>query len=148
MTGGHEPLIVIVSRSGSGLFDARPAGEAEALCKNSRTPLLAAARVLIGRGHDPAQSVVMRHAGSNTDCLISALGAAAALTVDESGTPRFRPWRAYPAAAVEGVGAECADGLAASRQPSTSKTRRASHLPRRKAKARGCRHERHERSSA
>jgi hypothetical protein len=48
------------------------------------------------KGIDPAARVVMRHAGSATDALITTVGAKAALTVEEGdGVPRFRPWKPF-----------------------------------------------------
>ena len=59
----------------------------------SRTPLLAAARELICRGYSPTDRLVMRHKGSDTDCLTASIRAAAKLTVTESNYgPRFGPW--------------------------------------------------------
>ena len=39
--------------------------------------------------YDPRQRAVMRHVGSDVDALSATIGAAARLTVAESGTPRF-----------------------------------------------------------
>jgi hypothetical protein len=62
----------------------------------STQPLLDACRILIFKGIDPAAQVVMRHAGSATDALITTVGATAALTVEEGdGVPRFRPWKPF-----------------------------------------------------
>jgi hypothetical protein len=45
--------------------------------------------------------VVMRHQGSTVDSLRAKIAIAAALTVDEAGTPRFARWKAFRAEAVE-----------------------------------------------
>lgn len=62
------------------------------LVERSRTPFLDSARALIAHElADPADLLVMRHAGSETDALKASVGVAAKLTVDESsGLPRFR----------------------------------------------------------
>jgi hypothetical protein len=63
-----------------------------------REPFLDAARVLRDEGVDPATPLIMRHAGSDTDCIVSTVGAAANLIVEEGtdGMPRFRKWRPLP----------------------------------------------------
>jgi len=74
----------------AGLFEARVDGRM--VCAKSRTPFLAAARVLLSEGHDPATVIVMRHAGSDLDCLKAKLGVAAKLAVDDDG-PYFVHWK-------------------------------------------------------
>jgi len=61
----------------------------------SRTPFYAAARKLIEQGHDPQSILVMRHEGSDRDCLRQRLGDAAKLTLEEDSRKgfRFRPYR-------------------------------------------------------
>ena len=70
------------------------------LVGSTRQPLLDGARHLLALGYPPDTAVVMRHAGSGIDSLRSTMGAAAALTVDETGTPRFARWKPYLAEAV------------------------------------------------
>src|SRR5262249_5605603 len=67
----------------------------ELLVSSSRVPLLDAARALLASGADPNGWLIMRHAGSDTDCLRGKIGLLARLTVrqDNYGTPKLR-WRA------------------------------------------------------
>jgi len=65
------------------------------LVQSSRQPLLDAARVLVGEGHDPSVMVAMRHAGGTADALRAKLGVAARLTVAEAAT-RFAGWKPHP----------------------------------------------------
>jgi hypothetical protein len=100
-------LIIIVApalkppsrrRSGEGEFDAgrfMASLDGRVLVQSSRQPLLDAARVLVGEGHDPGAVVTMRHAGSTTDALRARLGVAARLTVAEAAT-RFAGWKPHP----------------------------------------------------
>jgi hypothetical protein len=89
-TGANGP---VYSRGGQ-LFDG--AVDGRLVVAGSTRPLLDACRVLIFKGIDPAARVVMRHAGSATDALITTVGAAAALTVEEGdGVARFRPWKPF-----------------------------------------------------
>ena len=76
----------------SGCFDAHLVDGFD-LVRASRKPFVDAARRLIELGHDPTTVLVMRHAGSDTDCLTAQIGAAAKLTVKEDrGRPRLVPW--------------------------------------------------------
>jgi hypothetical protein len=88
-------LIIIVEparrRNGTaiaGTYFASLEGEGQPLVA-SRTPFLAAARVLRDRGVSPDTRLVMRWRGTDADSLASPLGAAAALTVDEGPPMRF-----------------------------------------------------------
>jgi hypothetical protein len=67
----------------------------------SRTPFLVAARKLLALGYSPHETIVMRHSGSEVDCLTSTIGEAARLRVSEPDdgkqSPTFRPWRPYGA---------------------------------------------------
>lgn len=100
-------LTIVVTRAmkenGSarpGLYEARLQGNARLLCRSCE-PFLNAARVLASEGHDLATVIVMRHAGSDTDCLRATIGAAASLNVEENDRPpRFRPWKARPSGAL------------------------------------------------
>jgi hypothetical protein len=54
-----------------------------------------AARQLLSEGEDPGTKMIMRHAGSDTDCLTSTIGKAAKLCVlEDKGPPRFARYRA------------------------------------------------------
>src|SRR5262245_28665189 len=55
----------------------------ELLVTSSRTPFTDAARVLVGRGCDTNSILILRHFGSDTNCLIAKIGIAAKLTVKE-----------------------------------------------------------------
>jgi hypothetical protein len=70
------------------------------LVQLSRQPLLDAARVLVGEGHDPGAIITMRHVGSATDALRARLGVAARLTVAEAAT-RFAGWKPHPGWSAE-----------------------------------------------
>jgi hypothetical protein len=79
------------------LFDGQLQDEKRILLQRTHQPLLDACRVLLGEGADPKMRVVMRHAGSRADTLITSVGAAAKLRVKEDdGLPRFRPWVPFP----------------------------------------------------
>jgi hypothetical protein len=83
---------IIVAETGSARFAAWLNGEL--LCQ-SRTPLLSAARELLGRGVPASTELAMRHAGSSIVAMRTTVGAAARLTVEEGeGAPRFRPYKA------------------------------------------------------
>lgn len=65
----------------------------------SRTPLLSAARYLLGEGADPCAVVEMRHAGRpDTVAAFGRVGALAKLDVreDQTSGPRFCKWRPPP----------------------------------------------------
>lgn len=97
-------LIVTPSRNPDGtrayttrgaLFDGKV--NDRTIVTRSTQPLLDAARVLLADGVEPSTRIVMRHAGSMVDALISTIGAAAKLTVEEGErAPTFRPWKAGP----------------------------------------------------
>ena len=79
-----------------GQFEARLDGK---LICISHQPLLDGARVLAADGVDPATPIAVKHEGTAFDALRSTVGAAAKLTVEESG-PRFAPWKPFPRSAV------------------------------------------------
>ena len=86
-------LTIIVSPAGRGNFVAHLDGRQ--LCNATRSPFLTAARQLLSEGVDPDTKIIMRHAGSDTDCLTSTIGKAAKLCVLEGqGPPRFARNRA------------------------------------------------------
>jgi len=79
------------SRRRRGYFDASTADGP--LVRASRQPFFDAARRLIDLGYDSATVLVMRHAGSDTDCLTAQIGAAAKVSVKEDRNgPRFVPY--------------------------------------------------------
>jgi len=62
----------------------------------TRTPFCDAARALLKLGYPADARLLMQHAGSSTTALRSTIGAAARLTVKETGNgPRFAPWTAF-----------------------------------------------------
>jgi len=67
----------------NGRFEARLDGDDRVLCV-SRTPFFDAARELVANGYDPNLTLIMRHAGSDTDSLRAKLGTAASLTLEET----------------------------------------------------------------
>lgn len=92
---GVASLIVVATPAprGAGRFEARLDGHDRVLCV-SRTPFFDAARELIAQGYDPDTTLILRHAGSETDCLRARLKKAASLTVEETVYgPRVRRWK-------------------------------------------------------
>jgi hypothetical protein len=88
-------LTIIVSPADGGNFVAHLDGRP--LCNATRSPFLTAARQLLSEGVHPETKVIMRHAGSDTDCLASTIGVAAKLSVKEDrGRLRFVPWEPFP----------------------------------------------------
>jgi hypothetical protein len=87
-----------------GNYEARLEGDDRILCVSS-TPFCDAARQLIAEGYDSRAILVLRHAGSDEDCLRANLRTAASLTVEETKYgPRFRLWKPMPAlAAAPGI---------------------------------------------
>jgi hypothetical protein len=65
------------------------------LVDGTRQPFLDGARSLLELGFDPDAMVLMRHQGSTVDSLRAKIAIAAALTVDEAGTPRFKRWKPF-----------------------------------------------------
>jgi hypothetical protein len=116
--GAPAAVIITVSpartasgRPLSGRFDARVGDQV--IVTASRQPFLGGARALLEAGFDSDQIVVMRHAGSATDCLTSTVGVAAKLTVKEpdNGVAHFAAWKAFCASPVDAPAAP--DGLGA-----------------------------------
>jgi hypothetical protein len=70
------------------------------LCPSTRAPLCDAARVLLGRGFDPATMLIMRHRDSGVDALRARLAVAARQTVEDRPSggkpPRFVRHRPMP----------------------------------------------------
>jgi hypothetical protein len=79
-----------------GRFDAVIDGKV--IVPATRQPFLDGARALLAEGANPEATIVLKHAGSPTECLRARLGAAAKLTVEESnrGKPTFRRWKPRP----------------------------------------------------
>lgn len=95
--------ILVVKKTGHGksgsLFEGRVDGEL--IVESTTTPFCDAARSLIAAGVDPTTEFVMRHSSRTDDVLRATVGAAAALTVEETGRgPRFRKFRSYDAPAT------------------------------------------------
>ena len=88
--------IITVNPRGDGLYLAVVDGLPRWV---SRTPFLVAARKLLALGYSPHDTIVLRHCGSEVDCLTSTIGEAARLRVSEPDdgkqSPIFRPWRPY-----------------------------------------------------
>ena len=76
-------IVATPAARGAGRFEARLDGHDRVLCV-SRTPFLTAARKLVAQGYDPGLTLILRHAGSDTDSLRAKLGTAASLTVKET----------------------------------------------------------------
>ena len=94
-------VVVAPTSRRTGRYVARLGERGRVLCKSSTKPFLDAARHLIALGFDPGITLVMRHAGSETECLRSTIGAAATLTVEDTTYgPRLRPWKPLPTPAV------------------------------------------------
>ncbi len=90
-------IIVVAAPAprGAGRFEARLDGHVRVLCV-SRTPFLTAARKLVGQGYDPGITLILRHAGSDTDSLRAKLGTAASLTVKKTRYgPQLQPWKPF-----------------------------------------------------
>ena len=98
----NPTLVVIVAPApnGRGHYQARLQEPDRVLCV-STTPYFDAARKLAGEGYDPNVTLVMRLAGSQTECLRAPLWAAAALTVENTKYgPKLRRWKPLSALAV------------------------------------------------
>ena len=98
---GREITIVVTPTARrNGRYEARIGEKGPRLCV-SRKPFLDAARILMTSGFDPSTTLVMHHAGSETESLRATIGAAAALTVEDTTYgPRLRPWKPLPTRAV------------------------------------------------
>ena len=93
-------MIIITPTEGlrgrRGHFDAS-LDDGHVLVRASRHPLVDAARRLIDLGYEPTTVLVMRHAGSDTNCLTAQIGVAAKLRVKEDRNgPRFALWEPFP----------------------------------------------------
>jgi hypothetical protein len=93
-------IIVTPAPSSNGRYQSRLDGDYRVLCV-SRTPFFDAARKLVAEGHDYNTTLLLRHAGSDTDSLRVKLGTAASLTVEETGYgPQLRRWKPISTLAV------------------------------------------------
>ena len=95
-------LIVLASPAprGAARFEARLDNSNRVLCV-SRMPFFDAARQLVADGYDPNVPLILRHAGSDMDCLKARLGTAASMSVEETVYgPKLRRWKPIPALAV------------------------------------------------
>ena len=94
---------------------------ASVLCV-SRTPFFDAARELVANGYDPNLTLIMRHAGSDTDSLTAKLGTAASLTLEETDYgPKLRRWKPFSTLAVAPRNAPANRG-ATTPQPAPNRT--------------------------
>lgn len=91
-----QKIIITVTPTSGGKFVAHADGRQ--LCQRTFSPFLAAARTLKAEGYDPDIIIIMRHAGSDTDCITITIERAASLAVMESQTqpPRFVPYQPFP----------------------------------------------------
>jgi hypothetical protein len=82
--------------SGRGpLYDGKIYGRV--VITRSTQPLCDVCRVLIAGGMAPETRIIMRHEGSDIDCLISTVGAAAKLTISEGERrPIAVRWQEHP----------------------------------------------------
>lgn len=102
-------LTITVSPAGRGKFLAHLNGRQ--LCRPTTSPFVTAARQLLLEGVDPDTKIIMRHAGSDTDCLSSTIGVAAKLSVKEDrGRLQFVPWEPFPRR-VKAMASEKAEGV-------------------------------------
>jgi hypothetical protein len=93
-------IVIMETKQRNGRFEARLDGDDRVLCV-SRTPFFDAARELMANGYDPNLTLIMRHAGSDTDSLRAKLGTAASLTVEETDYgPKLRRWKPFSTLAV------------------------------------------------
>jgi hypothetical protein len=92
-----KETLIVVEPVGRGRFSVRLADGGRVIFRVSRQPFLDAARRLLDLGYDPTTLLVMRHLGSDTDCLTAQIGAAAKLRVREDRRgPRFVQWEPIP----------------------------------------------------
>lgn len=99
-TISHHVVIVREAFRRHGRFEISLAGSSA--LSASRTPLLSAARHLLGEGADPSSVIELRHAGNpDVIALSGRLGSVAKLDVHEGPNgPRFRRWTPPPSASV------------------------------------------------
>jgi hypothetical protein len=80
---------------------AKRESEVDSHHASAHAPNPVAARQLIAEGYDSRAILVLRHAGSDEDCLRANLQTAASLTVEVTKHgPRFRLWKPMPALAA------------------------------------------------
>ncbi|MGY3131994.1 hypothetical protein ACVWZM_002676 [Bradyrhizobium sp. USDA 4501] len=89
---------------------------------SSRQPPLDAARVLLARGCDPEQRLVMRHRGSSINAMSGKIGELAKWTVRETNTegPHFVPHQPFDANArlrLQGSAAHASGEAASTGEP-------------------------------
>jgi hypothetical protein len=93
-------LVTVSPNDAPGHFSATVNGELVVI--SSRTPFLDAARVILDRGVDSNSWLILRHQGSDTECLRGKVGLLAKLTVKEPDRGRLRlsRWDAFPSRPV------------------------------------------------
>jgi hypothetical protein len=117
------PIVILVSpiRTSPGHFEAKLESADELLVGSSRQPFADAARVVLGKGYNPASVLEMKHAESDTVALRSSLGKAAKLTVEEGRHgPRFVGFRTDPKTRVAAPSIAPSVGAATSHPESNS----------------------------
>ena len=91
-------------RAHPGVYDVRMKGQERIIC-SSRQPFLDGARVMLEEGlAAPQDRLVMRHAGSDADCLSASVATAAKLSVEERRDgrgPVFVPWKPFVSADLD-----------------------------------------------
>ena len=100
----RDAPVAILALAAVGPHGERPPGLYDAylgtrlLAARTRQPFLDGARALVALGFDPGTTVVLKHIGSDTECLRARLGVAARLTVKERdrGRVTFEPWQDAP----------------------------------------------------
>jgi hypothetical protein len=94
----RSPIVISVSpRTSPGRFQARLESTDELLVDSSRQPFVDAARVLVGKGYNPASVLEMKHQGSDIVALRAPLAKAAKVAVEEGPHgPRFVAFRTGP----------------------------------------------------
>lgn len=116
-------LYVTPKAGASGFFEGITwLGGRRALLCVSRTPLLDAARGLVGGGYDPATVLEMWHPEAATWSLRAPIGEAAKLRVAEGEKrPQFRPWTAFSPGQVPPPASQSGEGP--TQPPETSSVR-------------------------
>jgi hypothetical protein len=97
---GSTQAITIIAMPAIGADGERLAGQFDAylgtrlLVVRTRQPFVDGARALLALGFDPATTVILKHLGSEIECLRGRLGVAARLTVKERDRGRviFERW--------------------------------------------------------
>lgn len=108
MRGRSQDIVVVVTPAMRADATRSPDGyegrlkDSDAVLARTREPFLDAARALLASGCDPSAMLIMRHGGSDADCLRATIRVAAGLTVgeDQERGPRFKRWKPFSSGAV------------------------------------------------